>query len=139
MDYSSPQNCITFNLQKAARTMARRMEAVLAPFDLTAQQFSAMVILHNGGALATTRLAELTGTERTTITRNLKLLRKRGLVEAAYEIDRRINAVQLTDAGRSILSDAYPAWHKVQSAAVAQIGKKKASDPASLLSILIGI
>ena len=62
---------------------------------LGAHQFGALALLVGYGALATSQLAELLCAERTTVTRNLAILRKRGLVEEAPSADRRVKAVQL--------------------------------------------
>lgn len=122
MNVNDPRNCLTFNLQRAARVMARRMEAALAPVDLSAQQFSALARLYGHGSLPTSQLAELTGTERTTVTRNLARLEARGLIQPDdTETDRRINAWDLTETGRALIQEAFPLWRAAQADALAEV------------------
>lgn len=133
MDLMHPINCLTFNLQRGARTMSRRLDAALAPLDISAQQFSALAMLSGHESLSTTRLADLTGTERTTITRNMGVLRRRGLVEAAETEDARVNALQLTQAGRSTLLAALPLWREVQEQTIMRLGADNTEQVIALL------
>jgi DNA-binding MarR family transcriptional regulator len=66
-----------------------------------------------------TRLADLLGVERTTLTRNLTVLARRGLVEWVGAKDGRIRKAALTKTGDAMLHKCLPRW----VAAEATVGK----------------
>ncbi len=135
MDFTSPINCLTFNLQRAARALNRRLDGALAPVGLTAQQFGAVAMLAGHGQLSTSRLAELVGAERTTVTRNMALLREKGLVEPADETDRRVHALKLTARGYETFQAAMPLWREAQNASLADLA---GADAEAFLDTLRG-
>jgi len=67
------------------------------------------------GPVTLTKLAELTVTERTTLTRNLTILEKEGFVLIEPGSDRRERQVTITGQGQVVLMAAIPLWEKAQS------------------------
>jgi DNA-binding MarR family transcriptional regulator len=65
--------------------------------------------------------------DRTTLTRNLKPLEKRGLVRVAEGDDRRVRVVTLTPRGRGALAAALPLWKKAQERVVEAFGHERLS------------
>ncbi len=122
MELGSPINCVTFNLQRAARRAGRLLDDALAPWALTAQQFGTLAHLDGMGPLSTTALARLLGADRTTVTRNADVLERRGLVAPVLQEDARLRALALTDAGKAALAAARPAWACVQERLVGSLG-----------------
>ncbi len=136
MDLESPQNCLTFHLQRATRELTRQGDAALAPLGISSQQFSILTHIGNADTLPITRLAKLVGAERTTMTRNIGLLKKAGWVAEASTSDGRVRALCLTPAGQKLVDDAYPTWRDMQTAALARLS---AIDPETLLIALRSI
>jgi len=64
-----------------------------------------------------TDLAEILGMDRTTMTRNLKLLRDRGLVAR--------NRIALTEKGRRSAAAALPLWEKAQAQILGSLGERR--------------
>lgn len=62
-----------------------------------------------------TKLAEMTVTERTTLTRNLNLLEKKGLILIEPGKDRRERQVSITELGLEVLIAAIPLWEATQA------------------------
>jgi DNA-binding MarR family transcriptional regulator len=67
------------------------------------------------GPVALTKLAELTVTERTTLTRNLTILEKKGLILIEPGSDRRERQVSITEQGQDALIAATPLWETAQA------------------------
>lgn len=67
-------------------------------------------------------LAEPVGMDRTTLSRNVGVLCKRGWARVQPGDDRRVREISLTDAGRDVLRRAYPLWRGVQLALAARLG-----------------
>lgn len=61
------------------------------------------------------KLAEMTVTERTTLTRNLTILEKKGFILVEPGKDRRERQVSITERGREVLTAAIPLWEKAQA------------------------
>ncbi|MBL4647120.1 MAG: MarR family transcriptional regulator [Hyphomicrobiales bacterium] len=128
MNLTQPINCLTFNLQRAARSLARELDQALKPVGLSAQQFTSLGFLSGGQSHSTTKLAELLGTDRTTVTRNMNVLRNKGLVEQAEDDDQRINAMQLTPLGEQLFQQALPLWRDAQQQVLAKLKTTDAAD-----------
>ena len=76
-------------------------------------------------------LAERTGLEQSTLSRNLRTLEKDGLIEVAIvETDLRRRAVWLTETGAHRLEAAIPAWRKAN----AKLAKALSADLARRLA-----
>ena len=73
-------------------------------------------------------LAEALGAERTTLTRNLALIEAEAWVKIQPdEEDARSRVVTVTDKGRAVVEQAFPAWRRVQGLLTEAIGADGAS------------
>ncbi len=70
-------------LRRATRAVTAHYEAHFRGSGLRGTQFTMLSVLAQAGPLPMTRLADVLGVERTTLTRNLTVLARRGLVEWA--------------------------------------------------------
>ncbi|WP_040580172.1 MarR family winged helix-turn-helix transcriptional regulator [Methyloferula stellata] len=127
-------SCTCLRLRKATRRVTQIYDQMLAPAGLTVAQFSLLARLWPEESLSIGELAEALVTDPTTLTRNLKPLIERGLLQAVNDAeDRRRRMIALTDAGRAIIPVAYPLWRKAQEQLAELLG---ARDIASLNSAL---
>jgi DNA-binding MarR family transcriptional regulator len=107
--------CMVLNTRMAARAVTRRVDRKLRPFGVTGAQFTILGSLQNHPGRSITEMAEAIAMDRTTLSRNLDLLARKGLVSAspAARGNGRIGAV--TPAGRKIIDDLVPEWRKAQA------------------------
>lgn len=63
--------------------------------------------------------------DRTTLTRNLKLLIKQQLVQSLEGEDRRIRLMLLTQAGEQALRRAWPLWQEAQARIECALGRER--------------
>lgn len=119
------RSCVCYNLRKAARAITRLYEDFLKPTGLRATQFSVLMAAHLRGPITLTRLADLTVTERTTLTRNLTILEKRGFLHIEAGRDRRERQVSITEEGRNVLMAAIPLWEIAQALIEKGFGKDR--------------
>lgn len=117
--------CACFNIRKAARAITQLYDDVLRTSGLRATQFSILAVTRKLGPVTVSRLAEETVTDRTTLTRNLRLLTQQRLIKITPGDDRREREVTLTDRGRAALAKAYPLWKKVQSQVAQTLGLER--------------
>lgn len=110
------ERCLCLGVQRASRIIGRRFDEALRPLGLNNWQFSLLMNLVKAERPSIGKLAESLGTDRTTITANVKPLERRGLLEVRRdEADARTRRVALTDAGRSLLADAVERWREVNA------------------------
>ena len=126
MFHQCPQ-CALFNLRKSARAVTRFYETVFQPLGLGIQatQFTLLVVAHREGELPITEAADMLGMDRTTMTRNLKILEGRGFIAVGPGKDGRTKSVKLTDAGREMLMKALPYWEQAQQKIVQGLGPSR--------------
>jgi DNA-binding MarR family transcriptional regulator len=128
MEFDRPLNCLTFNLQRATRSLVRGFEEAVREAGLTAPQFTTLALLDGFGEMSVGQIAERLGTERTTMTRNLELLADKGWIAPAAAEDQRMRAYALTEAGRRRLAAAMPAWRAYQRRLVEKLGQGQAHE-----------
>ena len=125
MDPETPINCTCFNLRKAARAVTRMYDEALKPSGLRATQFTLLCMIETRGPTGMTELAKALVMDRTTLTRNLKPLMDRGLLEVIDGDDRRQHPIALTSRGREVLARALPLWRKVQARTAKGFGRAR--------------
>jgi DNA-binding MarR family transcriptional regulator len=69
------------------------------------------------------QLANSTVTDRTTLSRNLRILQQGGFIRIREGEDRRAREVTLTPKGRDALAKADPCWEQAQAHVITQVGE----------------
>jgi DNA-binding MarR family transcriptional regulator len=95
--------------------MSRLYDDFLRPSGLRTTQCSTLIAAKLQGPVSLTKMAELTVTERTTLTRNLNVLQKKGLIRIEPGRDRRERQVTITEQGEEALTAAIPLWEAAQA------------------------
>ena len=127
-------DCVCLNLRGAARAVTQMFDKTLKPSDLKATQFSVLATVAIEGPASMTVISRALVMDRTTLTRNLKPLKDRGLVkEEKNSGDRRQRHIALTRAGKTALSKALPLWKQAQKQVVSGIGHARWQGMLSLL------
>ena len=116
-------DCASFNLRKASRLMAQAYDRYLQPSGLTNTQFTLLAVISSRGPISITELAHVLGMDRTTLTRNLRLVEPEGLLEVTAGRDARTRDVRLTATGSKTLKKATPLWQEAQARVVEALGR----------------
>ena len=110
------ENCAGWNSRLAARRITQFLEAQLAGSGLTVAQLGLMAQIAAADDDTMGALAERTGLEQSTLSRNLRTLERDGLIEiATVEADQRRRMVWLTETGARRLEAALPVWRHAQA------------------------
>jgi DNA-binding MarR family transcriptional regulator len=117
--------CAPFNLRRASRLVTQAFDRELRPTGLKVTQFSLLVSALMTQNLILHKLARVLGMDRTTLSRNLRLLEKKGLVRLQPGEDKRQVLARVTDEGREVLEQAIPLWEKAQAKITAVLGDKR--------------
>lgn len=123
------EGCTVQRLQNAARLGAQIYNSHFAAVDLSRQQFGTLAHLYRDGSHSVGTLAVLLHTDQTTLTRNLRLLEKRGLVsQAVAPDDRRRRDIRLTAEGRRLFQKSLLLWQQAQAELSERIGRDQTAD-----------
>ena len=114
--------CACHTLRMAARAVTQFYDGALRPAGLRVTQFSVLLTAARTGTATMTELAEALVVDRTTLTRNLKPLKDRGLIESVAGEDRRERHIAITPQGRQALARAAPAWREAQARIAGRLG-----------------
>ncbi|HEX4510070.1 MAG TPA: MarR family transcriptional regulator [Burkholderiaceae bacterium] len=97
--------------------LTRIYDEALRPVGLRITQFSLLRSLGRLGLATTTQLADESALDRTTISRNVKLLIESGWVDVAEGgDDKRERFLSLTRSGQKAIARAMPCFQKAQEA-----------------------
>ena len=114
--------CACFNSRRAARAVTRFYDDMLAPTGLKATQLTMLGAISIAGTPRMSELAEMLALDKTTLTRNLKLLEAAGLITIVAGADRRARVVALSQEGEAALERALPLWKEAQRRLVEHLG-----------------
>lgn len=131
MNAASPHpettRCLCLAARRASRVITREFDQALRAHGLRATQFTLLAALDLAGPLSISALADLLAADRTTITRNLDVVRKHGLVTVrTADGDARSRLATITPSGKSRLDDAMDTWRNVQHALSDTLGEAAA-------------
>ncbi len=110
------RGCYCLEARRHARELTRRYETALRPHGLRATQFSVLAALAQTGSLPISKLAEILGLERTTLTRVAGVMKDKAWLDIQVaENDVRIRYLTLTEQGKEKLIAALPDWRRIQN------------------------
>jgi DNA-binding MarR family transcriptional regulator len=113
--------CICVNLRKVTRIVTRRYDEVYADAGVRSTQTALLSILMLNGETPMGVLADELGMDKSTLSRNFKLMETRGLVMRTA-IDGRTTGVSITVAGQEALEAASGLWREIQDDILKNVG-----------------
>ena len=105
-----PEVCPGFQARATARAITRYYNACFRPFDLTAEQFSLLVGIGGSPNETVAELAARAGVDATTLSRNIRSLESRGIIDSAGGRGRAGKRLMLTGEGWRLLEEVIPLW-----------------------------
>jgi DNA-binding MarR family transcriptional regulator len=109
------------DIECACATARRAARLVTQLYDeefrgrLEAAQFALLSAIERQAGFNQSTLANALGLDKTTLSRNLSVLARRGWVERQAATDQRERGFRLTPAGRGLLKTSRPAWKRAQA------------------------
>ena len=129
--------CFCTNLRLATRRLTVVYDAALAPLGINIGQYFVLRTIRDRTSVSLTELGQLAELERSTVGRNVRVLERMGLVDAARgKADQREALVSLTRAGHRLLQEAQPLWASVQGATAARLGTDTMSTLETMLEAI---
>lgn len=115
--------CASHNLRRAARLVTRHYDRALRPVGITAAQMPILSAISAGNGKSIVALSHALDIEASSLSRDLALLQKKGLVRYTATGDRRARALQLTPRGHRTLVNAFKAWNRAHNDLLEHIGE----------------
>lgn len=106
--------CACGTARRAARALTQLYDSQLRSCGVEVPQLGLLGILYSRPGSSQAALGRMLGMDKTTLSRNFKLLKRKGWVEPAATKDERERGFRLTPAGRERLRVAKPLWKKAQ-------------------------
>lgn len=107
-------DCYCTQFRRASSAITRIYDEALRPIGLRITQFSLLRALGRLGQATSTELAAELALDRTTISRNVKLLVEARWVDVVEADDKRERVLSLNKAGLKMIAAATPHWAKAQ-------------------------
>lgn len=101
------KNSIAFNINKTANNINSIINHILSDYDIAIEQRVAMEIIKNEADVTLTKIANILSKDKTTISRTLRTLEKKGFINKIdSKNDRRVNFIELTLKGENTLKNS---------------------------------
>jgi DNA-binding MarR family transcriptional regulator len=119
--------CIAYNLRKAARITTKIYEQEMRQAPVKGPQFSLLVIIALRGTTTVTGLADAIGADRTTLTRNLRQLEKKRVIEIQRGEDPRSKKIRVLPKGQAALRASVKYWERAQRKVLDALGADRST------------
>jgi DNA-binding MarR family transcriptional regulator len=113
--------CLCLHTRMAARAVTRAYDQALSPLGLEATQFTLLAAIAGNPDRSITALADALALERSSLSRNLKVLQARTLIAPAGGGGRSA-LFHMTEQGMALLEAGLPLWAEVQRKSEAAMG-----------------
>ncbi len=109
-------NCLCASMRQSSRNISKTYNKHLKASGekINANQVSILVTISQVNDGSINKISNLLKMERTTLTRNLNILKKSGWVKLNNGLDGRFTYINLTEKGNKVLSKVFPHWSKAQ-------------------------
>jgi DNA-binding MarR family transcriptional regulator len=115
-------DCIATRLRMANRVITKVYDDALRPCGLKISQMAMLVLAQDRGLIRQSEVGAELQLDDSTLSRNLELMGAKGWLERVAADDARVHSYRLTEAGRTLLDKAIPAWRNAQGEAKQLLG-----------------
>ena len=118
-------NCICKDLRRSSRNISQIYNKNLKKSGeiINTNQVSILVALTQFKKIKISKICQQLNMERTTISRNLNVLKKYDLIYFVSGADNRIKFVNISDEGKRVLIKIFPFWENAQNQIKKLLGK----------------
>jgi len=113
--FEACRTCACSALRRASRAVTQHYERHFRGSGLRATQFTILATLTQTGPLSISELSDQLGLDRTTLSRNLRLIEDKGWVSALGHDDQRVRKMALTPKGIKKASAALAFWKRADA------------------------
>jgi DNA-binding MarR family transcriptional regulator len=114
--------CFAYRARMLSRVISAIYDEALAPLGLKGSQLNVLAALSRNGLSTQNNLCTSLKMDKSTLSRNIERMRKRGWLRANRGKDNRTRVVSVTPKGAKLLRDAFPLWRTAQEIAGRRMG-----------------
>lgn len=116
--------CVCGNLRRASRAITQFYDKLLAPSGITITQLVLLRTISITDSSTISKISKEMYMDRTTLTRNLDLLKKQDFIKIESSSDKRKRIVTITNRGKAQMIKALPLWERAQVIIIGKFGKR---------------
>jgi len=139
VDVSGAGLCAAFNLRRTSRAVTALYDSALMTSRLSSAQVTILIAVAKSEPVPVGGLAKIILADHSTLTRNLALLSKKGLVSISPRTAMRRRLVSLTAKGISALARSVRQWRRIQARFVGSFGVRRWKEAQKALEELAAI
>jgi len=139
IDLTGTGYCAALNLRKTSRVVTALYDSALVSSGPSSTQVTILIAVAKSEPVPVGVLAKILLTDRTTLTRNLSLLSRDGLVSVSPCSAMRRRLVSLTFKGTAALARSIRRWRKIQTHFVGSFGEPRWKQTQKALEELAAI
>jgi DNA-binding MarR family transcriptional regulator len=121
------RECVAVRLRLLNRVITSVYDDALRPLGVKVSQMNILVAAARLGIAQPSQVCRILQMDLSTLSRNLERLRARGWIETVPDRDTRVHPFRVTEPGRELIRQAYPAWQEAQQKAIALLGPEGAA------------
>ncbi|WP_368031440.1 MarR family winged helix-turn-helix transcriptional regulator [Arcobacter sp. s6] len=126
------EKSIGFKINQTANKLNNKFNHILQAYDIAPEQRATLEIIKYEKDVNQTKISNILGKDKTTISRTLATLEKKNLI-SKKQIDKRTNLIQLTFEGEKILNDSNKAVKEFRENLISKLKEKEVIQLISLL------
>lgn len=116
--------CIGARVRKLHRAVSKVYEDAFRPYGVSLSQMNIINMIAARGACDQVSIAKALDMDVSTLSRVLRGLRDKGLVDIGLGCDERTHVVSLTKSGSALVEETFEFWKESQARVRALIGKE---------------
>ena len=118
------RHCIAARVRLLSRMVTNIYDSALSPFGVKLNQMNILVVVYLAGEISHETLCKRLKMEKSTASRNIDRLKRRGWLAAVPVKGERKKYLKVTRAGEVLMEKVHNAWEEAQVKATELLGKE---------------
>jgi len=121
---SRSRQCIAVRIRLLSRMVTNIYDSALSPFGVKLNQMSILMVVYLAGEIGYETLCKRLKMEKSTASRNIERLKKKGWLAVVSVKDERRKSLKITPTGEDLLGKVHEVWEDAQIKAAELLGKE---------------
>ena len=130
------EKSLGFKINRTANKLNNKYNQLLQSFDIAPEQRATLEIIKYEEDVNQTKIANILGKDKTTISRTLNTLESKNLITKS-QIDKRTNLIQLTQKGEEILNESFSSVKNFRTNLTSKLSEEELKQLFSLLEKVV--
>ena len=139
MAQEAADQCIALRLRFLSRVITKIYDQALLPLDIKANQATMLLMLFIHGDSTPVELGKVLQMEKSTVSRNMDRLRKKGWIEITEKDQGPSRIIRVTPKGKELLAAMHVEWRKAQRKASGLLGDEGVRSLRKIYDTVCGV